>query len=65
VHLAAVYFTGLSLFVTAVCFFCLQESRQLEWQQFAYFLFLSSAVRGPFMPTYLQGTMHWADGLLQ
>ncbi|KAF6262624.1 hypothetical protein COO60DRAFT_600618 [Scenedesmus sp. NREL 46B-D3] len=43
----------------------LQESGQVAWRQFSYFLFLSSAVRGPFMPAYLQGTMHWADGLLQ
>jgi hypothetical protein len=43
----------------------LQESGQVEWQAFSYFLFLTSAVRGPFIPTYLQGTLHWADGLLQ
>jgi hypothetical protein len=43
----------------------LQESGQVEWQQYKYFMFLSSAVRGPFLPTYLQGSMHWADGLLQ
>jgi hypothetical protein len=38
---------------------------QVEWQGFKYFVLLSSVVRGPFMPTYLDGTMHWTQPLIR
>jgi hypothetical protein len=38
---------------------------QVEWQAFKYFVLLSSVVRGPFMPTYLDGTMHWTQPLIR
>ncbi|WIA42667.1 hypothetical protein OEZ86_008629 [Tetradesmus obliquus] len=59
-----VYYGG-TCFEWGMVGWLLQESGQVQWQQYKYFMFLSSAVRGPFMPTYLQGSMHWADGLLQ
>jgi hypothetical protein len=67
--LQGIQFTCISsaaaLSLLLLCHCCLQESGQVEWQHYSYFLLLSSVVRGPFMPTYLQGTMHWADALLQ
>lgn len=41
------------------------ESGQVEWQQYSYYLMLSSAVRGPFMPSYLDGRMHWAQPFIR
>ena len=31
---------------------------------FKYFIWLNSSVRGPFMPTYLRGQMHWTEPFL-
>lgn len=41
------------------------HSRMVAWQHYSYFIFLSSAVRGPFLPTYLQERMHWTQPLLR
>jgi len=41
------------------------QSGQVSWQQYKYFIMLSSAVRGPFLPTYLEGRMHWTQPLIR
>lgn len=40
------------------------RSEQVDWQPYKYFVFVSSAVRGPFMPSYLDGVMHWTQALI-
>jgi hypothetical protein len=40
-------------------------SGQFEWKQYKYFVLLSSAVRGPFLPSYLEGIMHWTQPLIR
>ncbi len=29
--------------------------------RYARFIFLNSSVRGPFLPAYLRGALHWAE----
>jgi hypothetical protein len=41
------------------------QSGQVNWQQYQYFVLLSSAVRGPFMPSYLDGHMHWTQPFIR
>jgi hypothetical protein len=36
----------------------------VDWAPYRFFVLLSSAVRGPFMPTYLHA-MHWTAPLLR
>ena len=37
---------------------------QDQLEQFEYFIWLNPSVRGPFMPAYLRGSMHWTEPLL-
>lgn len=41
------------------------QSGQVDWQHYSYFLLLSSAVRGPFLPSYLDGHMHWSQAFIR
>jgi hypothetical protein len=43
----------------------ISKQHAVSWQQHKYFIFLSSAVRGPFLPAYLQDSMHWTDPFLR
>jgi hypothetical protein len=42
-----------------------QQRLAARWQRYSHFILLSSVVRGPFLPTYLQGAMHWTQPLLR
>eukprot|EP00775_Hariotina_reticulata_P008529 gene8529-8711_t len=42
----------------------ISKQHGISWQQHKYFIFLSSAVRGPFLPAYLQDKMHWTEPFL-
>ncbi|KAK9848558.1 hypothetical protein WJX84_002458 [Apatococcus fuscideae] len=42
----------------------LMDTRRIETKPFRYFIFMNSAVRGPFIPPYLQGRLRWQDLLL-
>lgn len=37
------------------------SSGQANPEQYAFFLFMNSSVRGPFMPPYVRGGAHWQD----
>lgn len=37
---------------------------EAQLQQYDYFIWLNPSVRGPFMPAYLRGSMHWTEPLL-
>ncbi len=41
-----------------------QEPMRAMVGRYHHFLFLNSSVRGPFMPAYLRGVMHWADAFV-
>lgn len=59
-----IYYGG-SCFEWGIVGWLFKESDNLEWQSYKYYIFLSSAVRGPFMPTYVQGVVHWTEPLLR
>ncbi|KIY98294.1 hypothetical protein MNEG_9668 [Monoraphidium neglectum] len=40
------------------------EGGRVDWTRHSRFVFVSSGVRGPFLPPYLQPYLHWADPLL-
>lgn len=35
------------------------NSTHVNASRYQYFIFMNSSVRGPFMPSYLRGSMHW------
>ncbi len=37
---------------------------EAQLQQYDYFIWMNPSVRGPFMPAYLRGSMHWTEPLL-
>lgn len=39
----------------------LRTSGVVDYRQYKYFIFLNSSVRGPFLPIYLGGRMHWSE----
>lgn len=59
-----VYYGG-SCYEWGIVGWLFKESDYVDWQQYKYFMFLSSAVRGPFMPTYLQSVMHWTQPFIR
>ena len=41
-----------------------QEPLRAMLPRYHHFIFLNSSVRGPFIPAYLRGVMHWADAFV-
>ena len=41
-----------------------QEPLRAMLPRYRHFIFLNSSVRGPFIPAYLRGVMHWADAFV-
>jgi hypothetical protein len=41
-----------------------QERLRAMLPRYRHFIFLNSSVRGPFIPAYLRGVMHWADAFV-
>eukprot|EP00878_Enallax_costatus_P034239 GHUV01037944.1.p1 GENE.GHUV01037944.1~~GHUV01037944.1.p1 ORF type:complete len:289 (+),score=39.82 GHUV01037944.1:1474-2340(+) len=58
-----VYYSG-SCFEWGIVGWLLKESNSVDWQLYNYYIFLTSAVRGPFMPTYLHGVVGWTEPLI-
>lgn len=43
----------------------LLASGHVNWYKYKYFMLLTSAVRGPFMPAYLRDSMHWTQPFIR
>jgi hypothetical protein len=38
---------------------------QVNYNRYKYFMLINSSVKGPFMPAYAEGLIHWTDPFLR